>query len=761
MKPSHLALGLGILGAAVALLALPHASASFFAAGPNISSDDGATWTPQSVPTGCCTAVHYGGGNWVAVGPVNSFGTPVIATSSSTPTSWTQICPATAANPTTGCPAGPSAQLTGVNYDGTNWVAVGGTGAGDGIIVTSTSLSAWTTPTQSCAPNNCRYMHIANDGNQWIAVNEGPGLFATITGAPTGTWTAGTTGGTCCNQQDIAYGGGWWVVTTIGEIWRSATPGVPSSWTRWITTPFGVTIGGVATDGTNWVAAGSNGKIYTTSSTGASAWTWTATTLTTTGSLGGVAFDGCHWVTMDGAHAYTSTDRVTWTPHTTGGGGVYQIAAKPCPPPTAPTCTASASSVLVGHDATFTTGGGVPNYSWTATSANTTTGTGTSITRNWGTAGTYTISVTDTGYPPMYPAQTATCTITVNNPPHTTCSPATQTVLVGQSATITAGAGVAPYTWAAPAAFTNTTGAGPSFTTMYTTTGTHTVTVSDSGPPVQPQNCTIQVANPPPLLCTGTSATQTGIPAALSASGGTPPYAWSSPGTPATGNGATFWTAFDSDGSKTVTETDQSYFPQTATCTITVTYPPPTCVPNIRFVTVGQGANFTATGGSGTYAWSSPSGGPTSGMGENFTVAHANMGDYVVTVTSAAQTATCHVRVLPPPPPPPPPSAPYPGAPPYQPPPRGNQPPIPAINAQTQMKCDDWVVHFDGSASSDTDGLVTAWSWEFGDGNAASQRTTTHDYGKPGTYPVTLTVRDDTGMSTTMGLDLILRPCDP
>jgi CubicO group peptidase (beta-lactamase class C family) len=57
----------------------------------------------------------------------------------------------------------------------------------------------------------------------------------------------------------------------------------------------------------------------------------------------------------------------------------------------------------------------------------------------------------------------------------------------------------------------------------------------------------------------------------------------------------------------------------------------------------------------------------------------------------------------------------------------------------------------DGSV--DLDGSLTAWKWSFGDGTDGSERSPSHTYSAPGTYPVTLTVTDDRGASrsTTVG----------
>lgn len=56
---------------------------------------------------------------------------------------------------------------------------------------------------------------------------------------------------------------------------------------------------------------------------------------------------------------------------------------------------------------------------------------------------------------------------------------------------------------------------------------------------------------------------------------------------------------------------------------------------------------------------------------------------------------------------------------------------------------------FDGSTSADSDGQVTGYAWEFGDGSTGTGATTTHTYGTPGTYPVRLSVTDDRGATTS------------
>jgi len=54
---------------------------------------------------------------------------------------------------------------------------------------------------------------------------------------------------------------------------------------------------------------------------------------------------------------------------------------------------------------------------------------------------------------------------------------------------------------------------------------------------------------------------------------------------------------------------------------------------------------------------------------------------------------------------------------------------------------------FDGTGSSDPDGTITSYEWDFGDGNTATGPTPSHTYLVSGDYPVVLTVIDDDGDS--------------
>jgi len=65
-------------------------------------------------------------------------------------------------------------------------------------------------------------------------------------------------------------------------------------------------------------------------------------------------------------------------------------------------------------------------------------------------------------------------------------------------------------------------------------------------------------------------------------------------------------------------------------------------------------------------------------------------------------------------------------------------------------------IRFDGSGSRDPDGVIRAWTWDFGDGNAGSGVNASHQYTQSGVYTVRLTVMDnrDGQASTTTLVDL-------
>lgn len=72
----------------------------------------------------------------------------------------------------------------------------------------------------------------------------------------------------------------------------------------------------------------------------------------------------------------------------------------------------------------------------------------------------------------------------------------------------------------------------------------------------------------------------------------------------------------------------------------------------------------------------------------------------------------------------------------------GNQAPEAVI---APPSCSALECVFDGSASSDSDGSITSYAWDFGDGTSSSEMAPTYSYSQAGTYLVSLVVIDNQG----------------
>lgn len=86
--------------------------------------------------------------------------------------------------------------------------------------------------------------------------------------------------------------------------------------------------------------------------------------------------------------------------------------------------------------------------------------------------------------------------------------------------------------------------------------------------------------------------------------------------------------------------------------------------------------------------------------------------------------------------------------------PGGNRAPEAVASATPTSGAAPLTVAFDASGSSDPDGTVVAYAWEFGDGSSAGGVQTSHTFGE-GTHTVTLTVTDSGGAedSDTLTID--------
>ena len=77
-----------------------------------------------------------------------------------------------------------------------------------------------------------------------------------------------------------------------------------------------------------------------------------------------------------------------------------------------------------------------------------------------------------------------------------------------------------------------------------------------------------------------------------------------------------------------------------------------------------------------------------------------------------------------------------------------NQPPVPSFT-WSQPATEKTPITFDASSSTDPDGTIVTYAWEFGDGTTGTGVKVNHTYQTGGTYSVRLTVTDDRGTSVS------------
>lgn len=87
-----------------------------------------------------------------------------------------------------------------------------------------------------------------------------------------------------------------------------------------------------------------------------------------------------------------------------------------------------------------------------------------------------------------------------------------------------------------------------------------------------------------------------------------------------------------------------------------------------------------------------------------------------------------------------------------------NDPPV----ARFTTSVDELALTVDGSTSSDPDGTVAAYAWDFGDGATDTGATPgPHTYATAGTYTVALTVTDNEGAQATTTKDVVVTTSPP
>ena len=77
------------------------------------------------------------------------------------------------------------------------------------------------------------------------------------------------------------------------------------------------------------------------------------------------------------------------------------------------------------------------------------------------------------------------------------------------------------------------------------------------------------------------------------------------------------------------------------------------------------------------------------------------------------------------------------------------QPPIASFTFSPSNISVNKEINFDASQSSDVDGEIVSYQWDFGDGNTSTGEIVTHAYSVPGEHAVSLVVVDNDGVVST------------
>jgi PKD repeat protein len=314
------------------------------------------------------------------------------------------------------------------------------------------------------------------------------------------------------------------------------------------------------------------------------------------------------------------------------------------------------------------------------------------------------------------------------------------------SASSDAGASITSYAWDFGDGATAQS-LSPSHT--YATAGTYLVrlTVTDSLGRVDTATGTVTVTDEPPLaaFAAGVATPEAGQSVAFDGSsssdsdGSVVAYAWNfGDGHTASGRSPTH--AFAQPGTYTVTLTVTDSDGQRASASepVTVVAGPsarftPTAVQALEGTSIGFDATGSIGGGSGGaitgYAWSFGDG--TTGTGATPSHIYAAAGSYrikltVTDATGVASSTTKALTVL-------------------------DEPPAAVFAATPAVPILGQPVTFDGTGSSDADGAIASYAWDFGDGTTGTGAKATHAYQSGGTYTVLLTVTDGAGEKATVG----------
>jgi len=89
--------------------------------------------------------------------------------------------------------------------------------------------------------------------------------------------------------------------------------------------------------------------------------------------------------------------------------------------------------------------------------------------------------------------------------------------------------------------------------------------------------------------------------------------------------------------------------------------------------------------------------------------------------------------------------------------PAGNKPPVAVATADVYSGKAPLAVNFYSTDSTDTDGKIVAYSWDFMDGSSSTDANPLHKFTEPGNYTVTLIVTDDQNAQASSPITITVR----
>ena len=283
-----------------------------------------------------------------------------------------------------------------------------------------------------------------------------------------------------------------------------------------------------------------------------------------------------------------------------------------------------------------------------------------------------------------------------------------------------------------------TTGSGSTIDHDYSAPGTYTVTltVTDAQGATATTTRSATVVNAPPKAAFTAAVAKLSVAVDATTSsdsdGTVASYAWDF-GDGSTATGATTSHTYVDAGDHTLrlTVTDNDGAKDTTTRAVTTTA---NVAPTAAFTSTVDGPTVavdasTSSDTDGTvasYVWDFGDG--ASGTGRTASHTYAAVGDYAVKLTvtddgAATGSVTRTVTALP-----------------------DNQKPVASFASATGG---DFTANLDASASTDPDGTIASYAWDFGDSTSGTGRTASHRYAAAGTYSVVLVVTDDRGATGT------------